>query len=287
MGPARPHGGGGRRDQRRGPHRTARRSGGRASAPRRPTVTTRARREGNAVWLEVSDDDEPSAAAVQEPDEETNQLTAAIIGPSEEDKHAYRERDFQIREWEQELLLLAHLDAVTPDHQSMLLRANIDLPGEQAASRYQHISLRFKHFFTRKAMFAKVATAFIVLPGGIGAVAYNAVVAQRPGEPNTIVAFSGGSLLNIAQGRFGEIDVANHVLRHYGDDTPRATEVRHVARELETRTGFPGELVDERYTTAAARRAIREMGGRPEDRPGDVDALSATVLLQHALGRSR
>lgn len=41
------------------------------------------------------------------------------------------------------------------------------------------------------------------MPGGIGAVAYNAVVAQRPGEPNTIVAFSGGSLLNLAQGKFG------------------------------------------------------------------------------------
>ena len=37
------------------------------------------------------------------------------------------------------------------------------------------------------------------MPGGIGAVAYNAVVAQRPGEGNTIVAFSGGSLLNLAQ----------------------------------------------------------------------------------------
>jgi uncharacterized protein (TIGR00730 family) len=45
---------------------------------------------------------------------------------------------------------------------------NIDLAGEQPASRYQHISLRFKHFFTRKAMFAKVATAFVVLPGGYG-----------------------------------------------------------------------------------------------------------------------
>jgi uncharacterized protein (TIGR00730 family) len=45
---------------------------------------------------------------------------------------------------------------------------NIDLPREQPSSRYQHISLRFKHFFTRKAMFAKVATAFIVLPGGFG-----------------------------------------------------------------------------------------------------------------------
>ena len=41
------------------------------------------------------------------------------------------------------------------------------------------------------------------MPGGIGAVAYNSVIAQRPAENNTIVAFSGGSLLNIAQGKFG------------------------------------------------------------------------------------
>lgn len=72
-----------------------------------------------------------------------------------------------------------------------------------------------------------------------------------------------------------------------GDDTPRATEVRRVAEELERRTGYPVELVDERYTTAAARRAVRALGGKPEERPGDVDALAATVLLQHALGRSR
>jgi len=72
-----------------------------------------------------------------------------------------------------------------------------------------------------------------------------------------------------------------------GDDTPRAAEVRRVASEIEKRTGLPVELVDERYTTAAARRAVRELGGKPGDRPGDVDALSATVLLQHALGRSR
>jgi putative tricarboxylic transport membrane protein len=44
------------------------------------------------------------------------------------------------------------------------------------------------------------------MPGGIGAVAYNAIVAQRPGEDNTIVAFSGGSLLNLAQGKFGKYD---------------------------------------------------------------------------------
>jgi uncharacterized protein (TIGR00730 family) len=45
---------------------------------------------------------------------------------------------------------------------------NIDLPREQFANQYQDISLRFKHFFARKVMFAKYATAYIVLPGGFG-----------------------------------------------------------------------------------------------------------------------
>lgn len=47
----------------------------------------------------------------------------------------------------------------------------------------------------------------VYMPGGIGAVAYNHIVAQRPGDPNAIVAFSGGSLLNLAQGKFGRYDV--------------------------------------------------------------------------------
>ena len=71
-----------------------------------------------------------------------------------------------------------------------------------------------------------------------------------------------------------------------GDDTERATEVRRIAEELERRTGLPTELIDERFTTAAALRAIREMGGSTRHRKGDVDALAATMLLQHALARS-
>lgn len=42
------------------------------------------------------------------------------------------------------------------------------------------------------------------MPGGIGAVAYNTVIAQRPDEGGTIVAFSGGSVLNLAIGKFGK-----------------------------------------------------------------------------------
>lgn len=68
-----------------------------------------------------------------------------------------------------------------------------------------------------------------------------------------------------------------------GDETPRSTECRRVAAELARRTALPVSLVDERFTTARALRAVREMGGRTRGREGEVDALAATVLLQHAL----
>ncbi len=45
---------------------------------------------------------------------------------------------------------------------------NIQLPHEQSTNPYQDISLNFRHFFTRKVMFVKYATAYIVLPGGFG-----------------------------------------------------------------------------------------------------------------------
>jgi putative Holliday junction resolvase len=41
--------------------------------------------------------------------------------------------------------------------------------------------------------------------------------------------------------------------------------------------------VDERFSTAAALRAVQDMEGSTRGRKGDVDALAATVLLQHAL----
>jgi len=44
------------------------------------------------------------------------------------------------------------------------------------------------------------------MPGGVGAVAYNTIAAQRPADGNTITAFSSGSLLNLAQGKFGRFD---------------------------------------------------------------------------------
>ena len=71
-----------------------------------------------------------------------------------------------------------------------------------------------------------------------------------------------------------------------GEDTDRAREVRQIAEDLQRRTGLPVELIDERYSTAAALRAIREMGGSTRQRKGEVDALAATILLQQALARA-
>lgn len=45
---------------------------------------------------------------------------------------------------------------------------NIELPLEQTANEYQDISLHFRHFFARKVMFVKYASAYVVLPGGFG-----------------------------------------------------------------------------------------------------------------------
>jgi phosphoenolpyruvate-protein phosphotransferase (PTS system enzyme I) len=58
-----------------------------------------------------------------------------VVRPSETEKQVYRDRDVTVREWEQELVLLAHLECVTPDRQPILLRGNVDLPSEAATVR--------------------------------------------------------------------------------------------------------------------------------------------------------
>ena len=57
-------------------------------------------------------------------------------------------------------------------------------------------------FLDSKALKAPMRVTY--MPGGIGAVAYNAMVNQRSSDGQVITAFSGGSLLNLAQGKFGK-----------------------------------------------------------------------------------
>jgi len=45
---------------------------------------------------------------------------------------------------------------------------SIELPAEQQINSYVDLAIEFKHFFIRKIMFVRYASAFVVLPGGLG-----------------------------------------------------------------------------------------------------------------------
>lgn len=45
---------------------------------------------------------------------------------------------------------------------------NIELPHEQVSNEYQDISQNFQHFYMRKVMFVKNASAYVCMPGGFG-----------------------------------------------------------------------------------------------------------------------
>lgn len=54
------------------------------------------------------------------------------------------------------------------DGKSLSIGLNIMLPNEESANEYQDVSLYFRHFFARKVMFVKHASAYVVFPGGFG-----------------------------------------------------------------------------------------------------------------------
>jgi putative holliday junction resolvase len=103
-------------------------------------------------------------------------------------------------------------------------------------------------------------------------------IVRRPGKRPPIAELARRAAELEAQGL-----VVGLPLDGNGDETPRSAEARQVGDELSRRTALPVRYVDERFTTAAALRAVREMGESTRGRKGDVDALAATVLLQHAL----
>jgi len=45
---------------------------------------------------------------------------------------------------------------------------NIELPREQRSNDYLDVSVRFRHFFARKVMFVRYASAVVIAPGGFG-----------------------------------------------------------------------------------------------------------------------
>lgn len=72
-----------------------------------------------------------------------------------------------------------------------------------------------------------------------------------------------------------------------GSEGKPARAARALAGEIARHSGLTAELWDERFTTARALQAVREMGGTTRGREADVDALAATLLLQHYLDARR
>lgn len=109
------------------------------------------------------------------------------------------------------------------------------------------------------------------MPGGIGAVAFNQFNTTRTDDPNAIVAFSTGSLLNIATGKFGGFD---------------ADEVRWVATAgadfgaIVVRADSPYETLDD--VMSAFEEDITSVVVGAGGSVGSQDWMKGALLLQAA-----
>lgn len=65
-----------------------------------------------------------------------------------------------------------------------------------------------------------------------------------------------------------------------GTEGDPARQVRLLGTQIASRSGLLVDFQDERFTTARALRAVREMGGTTRDRKEDVDAMAAALVLQ-------
>ena len=109
------------------------------------------------------------------------------------------------------------------------------------------------------------------MPGGIGAVAWHTLGSQRRAEADTLVAFSGGSLLNLAQGKFGkaradDVRWVAAIGADYGMIAVRADSPYHTLREL-----FDAIRRDPQQVVIAVSGTI-----------GSQDWMKMALLAQHA-----
>jgi putative Holliday junction resolvase len=74
-----------------------------------------------------------------------------------------------------------------------------------------------------------------------------------------------------------------------GDETAWTAETRAFGDAITKRTGVPVSFVDERYTSAAAQRAVRSLAlpKHERERKDRVDAAAAVLILQFFLDTHR
>ena len=103
----------------------------------------------------------------------------------------------------------------------------------------------------------------------------------------TIIVDSYEEALELVGGLVSWWDVDEIVLglplRSNGSKGEMAEEVEHFREDLVERVGVSVHLLDERMTSSAASRTLREMGVKTGHKKTEVDRVAATLLLQDYL----
>jgi putative Holliday junction resolvase len=113
-------------------------------------------------------------------------------------------------------------------------------------------------------------------------IAFPAGTLERKGERATLRA-----LVALVRERGVARAVVGLPLHMNGRAGPEAEAARGFAAALATAAGIPVETLDERWTSVAAERSLRESGRRTIERRGKgvVDEVAATLLLSTYLER--
>ena len=91
------------------------------------------------------------------------------------------------------------------------------------------------------------------------------------------------AIARIVQERTISLILVGYPLNMSGAIGPQAEWVQEYAATLERHMGLPVKLWDERLTSAAASRLLRESNARPDRKSGTVDRMAAVILLQSYL----
>jgi uncharacterized protein (TIGR00730 family) len=118
---------------------------------------------------------------------------------------------------------------------------NIQLPFEQHLNPYVDVSMRFEHFFARKVMFVRYASAFVVFPGGYGTLdeLFESLTLIQTGTIKHFPVLLVGSaywkgLVDWAAEqlvRTGKIEPAEHALLHVVDEPEEVCRIVGAAYE--------------------------------------------------------
>lgn len=94
-------------------------------------------------------------------------------------------------------------------------------------------------------------------------------------------------LKRIVEDYEAEILVVGLPLTLGGEEGPQAASVRKTAKDLADRLGLPLAFVDERNSSAEAKRAMHSAGLSEREQRGTLDKVAAAIVLQAWLDAGR